>query len=185
MEVFMFLLQDPLFWALLSMLGLTGACLVVGTSRVGKHPLMGGVIVTVFFMGRFIMVLPYLPQPRFDLGPWQTVIGGVLFVCGLFLSLAPCFSIRPLNDTNKDTQLATNGFYGFVRNPIFLGELLWCFGWSMVHGSIIGIVLILFWWAGLLVVVLLEEERLEKALGREYLEYKAKVKGRIIPGLPF
>ncbi len=181
----MFLIQNPLFWACLSMLGLVGACLVVGTNRVGRHTVLGGMIVAVFFLGRFIMALPYLPQPRFYFGPAQTAIGGVIFICGLFLCLAPCFSIRSLNTTEKDTRLETHGFYGFVRNPIYLGELLWYAGWSLLHGSICALLLIPFWWIGLLLLILLEEERLEKILGREYTEYKARVRGRILPGLPF
>ncbi len=180
----MFLLENPLFWALLSMFGLTGACLVVGTKRVGSSFFLGGIIVTIFFSGRFIMVLPYISQPRFYFGVWQTIIGVVLFITGLFFALAPCFSIRPLNIAHKNTVLATSGFYRIVRNPIYLGELLWCLGWSLLHGSVMGIILIPFWWAGLLIIILIEEESLKRALGPGYLEYKAQVKGRIIPGLP-
>ncbi len=50
--------------------------------------------------------------------------------------------------------------------------------------SVIGVALVPFWWAGLLFLVFIEEESLERELGQAYLEYKKRVRGRIIPGLP-
>jgi protein-S-isoprenylcysteine O-methyltransferase Ste14 len=50
--------------------------------------------------------------------------------------------------------------------------------------SIIGVALIPLWWAGFLFVILVEEKSLERTLGQPYLDYKGRVKGRIIPGLP-
>jgi protein-S-isoprenylcysteine O-methyltransferase Ste14 len=46
------------------------------------------------------------------------------------------------------------------------------------------VALVPFWWAGLLSLVLIEEESLERALGQPYLDYRARVRGRIVPGLP-
>jgi protein-S-isoprenylcysteine O-methyltransferase Ste14 len=80
--------------------------------------------------------------------------------------------------------LQATGLYGIVRNPIYLGELLWCFGWAVLHGSIVGVALVLLWWVGLLILVMIEEESLERALGQTYLNYKARVRGRMVPGLP-
>jgi protein-S-isoprenylcysteine O-methyltransferase Ste14 len=37
---------------------------------------------------------------------------------------------------------------------------------------------------GFLFLVLIEEISLERTLGQPYLDYKQRVKGRIIPGLP-
>jgi len=50
--------------------------------------------------------------------------------------------------------------------------------------SIIGVALVPVWWAGFLLIVLTEEQSLERALGQLYLDYKQRVRGRIIPGLP-
>ena len=62
--------------------------------------------------------------------------------------------------------------------------LLWSFGWAIIHRSIVGVALVPLWWAGLLILALIEEESLERALGQTYLEYRKRVRGRIIPGLP-
>jgi protein-S-isoprenylcysteine O-methyltransferase Ste14 len=81
-------------------------------------------------------------------------------------------------------EFVTTSFYKYTRNPIYLGEILWCLGWSIIHGSVIGVVLVPIWWAGFLFLTIIEEESLEHALGMNYLNYKKKIKGRIIPGLP-
>jgi protein-S-isoprenylcysteine O-methyltransferase Ste14 len=83
-----------------------------------------------------------------------------------------------------NTKLRASGFYGIVRNPIYLGELLWCLGLSIIFRSIMGIIMVPFWWAGLLLLTLIEEESLERELGEQYNEYRQKIRGRIFPGLP-
>jgi protein-S-isoprenylcysteine O-methyltransferase Ste14 len=177
-------IKNPFFWALLSMLALLGACSVVGSKKIGSRPALGWFIVTIFFAGRFILALPSIPQPQFDLYGLNLIIGIPLFIAGIIFALGPCFLIRPLNIAENHMELITKGFYKYTRNPIYLGEIFWCFGWSIIHGSIIGVILVPFWWTGLLFLVAIEEESLERALGQKYLKYKEKVKGRIIPGLP-
>ena len=176
---------DPFFWAFISMLGLVGACSVVGTRKLGTRPLLGLAIVSVFFIGRFLLVMPFCPQPRFEVSLMTEVAGWVAFVLGILFGLGPCLQIKPLTIADSGTALRTTGFYKVTRNPIYLGELLWCFGWSLLNRSIIGVALIPLWWAGLLCLILIEEESLERALGQAYRDFKARKRGRILPGLPF
>ena len=65
-----------------------------------------------------------------------------------------------------------------------LADVLFSLGFAIMFRSTIGVALVPAWWAGFLFVVLTEEESLERALGQPYLDYKQRVKGRIIPGLP-
>jgi protein-S-isoprenylcysteine O-methyltransferase Ste14 len=176
-------LCNPFLWAMVSMFALVGAGVVVSGIDLGRRPLFGFAIVMVFVVGRFVLVMPPLAQPRFESGGWHLILGGILFVAGLVFSL-PAFSIRPFTAPDESVVLKTTGFYGIVRNPIYLGEVLWSLGWSILFRSIIGVALVPLWWVGLLWLVLIEEESLERELGEPYLEYKARVRGRIIPGLP-
>ena len=80
--------------------------------------------------------------------------------------------------------LKTNGIYGVVRNPIYLADILFSLGFAIMFRSAVGIALIPIWWAAFLLIVLVEEASLERVLGQLYLDYKQRVKGRIIPGLP-
>ena len=175
--------NDPFFWALISMFGLVAACSVVGSKKVGRNTVLGVLIVTIFNLGRFLLVLPFCDQPRFEIGGWHGLIGGTILVTGLIFCL-PAFSIRPFNSANEKTELTTTGFYRIVRNPIYLGEVLLCLGWAILFRSSIGVFLVPLWWAGLLFLIIIEEENLERVFGQPYLEYKQRVRGRIVPGLP-
>jgi protein-S-isoprenylcysteine O-methyltransferase Ste14 len=177
-------LNNPFFWALLSMFALVGACSVVGSRKIGSHPALGWIIVSIISLGRVILALPFVQQPRFFLNGFNAIVGTPIFFFGAYLGLAPCFLIKPLNIAEKDMVFVTTSFYKYTRNPIYLGEILWCLGWSIIHGSVIGVALVPIWWAGFLFLTIIEEESLRHANGRKYVDYKKKVKGRIIPGLP-
>jgi protein-S-isoprenylcysteine O-methyltransferase Ste14 len=176
-------LHDPFFWALISMFGLVGAGTVVSGKKLGSYALFGFIIVAIFDLGRVILVLPTCPQPRLEAGGWQWAVGGVIFAIGVIFCI-PALTIKPVTAPDKKMNLSTTGFYGIVRNPIYFGELLWCLGWAIMFRSIIGVALVPLWWAGLQFHIIIEEESLERELGQSYLEYKARVRGRIIPGLP-
>jgi hypothetical protein len=67
--------NNPFFRALISMFGLVGACSVVCTKLVGERPLIGGGFVSLFVLGRIILVMPFCLQPRFDIGGMHTLMG--------------------------------------------------------------------------------------------------------------
>jgi protein-S-isoprenylcysteine O-methyltransferase Ste14 len=176
--------NNPFFWAFISMFTLVGACSVVGSRKIGSHPALGWIMVSILSLGRVILVLPSVDQPRFFVSGFNAAIGIPIFVIGLCFALGPCFLIRPLNIAEEDMELITKSFYKYTRNPIYLGEILWCLGWSIIHGSIIGVALVPVWWSGFLFLILIEEESLQRAIGTTYEDYKKKVKGRILPGTP-
>ena len=111
------------------------------------------------------------------------IVGIIMLIAGIVFSI-PAFIVKPITAPNESTKLKTTGFYALVRHPIYLGEILWTLGWAILFGSIIGVLLVPVWWIGLLFHIVIEEECLERTLGQPYLEYKKKVRGRIIPGLP-
>ncbi|MGD9163096.1 MAG: isoprenylcysteine carboxylmethyltransferase family protein [Desulfobacteraceae bacterium] len=176
--------NNPFFWAFISMFALVGACSIVGSRKIGSHPVIGWIIVSIISLGRIILVLPFIEQPRFFFNVFNAIIGAPILIIGFVLGLAPCFLIKPLNIAEKDMEFVTTSVYKYTRNPIYLGEILWCLGWSILHGSVIGVALVPIWWAGFLFLSIIEEESLENALELKYLNYKKKIKGRVIPGLP-
>jgi len=175
--------EDPFFWALVSMFGLAGAEALMGSARLGKIRSLGFVTVGMFTLGRVVLVLPAVSQPRFPPGDWSWIVGGTIFVVGIAFML-PAFAIRPFTGPKAGMSLRTEGFYGFVRNPIYLAEVLWCLGWAVMFRSEIGIVLTPVWWAGLWLLAIVEEESLERKLGQIYVDYRRRIHGRILPGLP-
>ncbi|MBA3008829.1 MAG: hypothetical protein FP812_01115, partial [Desulfobacula sp.] len=114
--------NNPFFWAFISMFALVGACSVVGSRKIGSHPAIGWIIVSTISMGRIILVLPFIEQPRFFLNAFNAIIGAPIFIIGFILGLAPCFLIKPLNIAEKDMAFVTTSVYKYTRNPIYLGE---------------------------------------------------------------
>ncbi|MFB0515943.1 MAG: isoprenylcysteine carboxylmethyltransferase family protein [Candidatus Neomarinimicrobiota bacterium] len=179
----MFVLKDPFFWAFISVYGLLAGSALISGTRLKKYTPLGFIIVTISDLARVILVLPVCPQPRLMIGNWNWIAGGVILAAALVFA-TPAFSIKWWAAPDEKTVLKTTGIYGLVRNPIYLADILFALGFAMMFRSIIGIALVPLWWAGFLFLVLIEEESLARALGQPYLEYKQRVKGRILPGLP-
>jgi protein-S-isoprenylcysteine O-methyltransferase Ste14 len=175
---------DPFLWALVSMFGLAGAEALVGSAKLARFWWMGFITVGLFTVGRVAIVLPWVHQPRLATGDWSWVAGGLIFAVGMVFAL-PVFKIRPITGPAAGVNLKTGGLYGIVRNPLYLSDILWCLGLAIMFRSEVGIALVPLWWAGLLLLTLIEEESLERKLGWQYVEYKERVRGRILPGLPF
>jgi len=174
---------DPFFWTLVSMFGLAGATALVGSARLAKFRSLGFGAVGMFTLGPVVLVLPAVSQPRLVAGDWIWVAGGLIFAAGMVFAL-PVFTIRPITGPAAGVSLRTGRFYRIVRNPLYLSDVLWCLGWAVMFRSEIGIALVPVWWAGLWLLTIIEEESLERKLGQPYIEYRRRIRGRILPGLP-
>jgi protein-S-isoprenylcysteine O-methyltransferase Ste14 len=179
----MFVLTDPFFWAFIGMFGLLAGIALVSGIRLGHNTLVGLITIIVCDSARIILVLPFCPQPRFEIGVWNWIMGGLALTAALVFGI-PALSINWRTAPESKMVLKTNGIYGVVRNPIYLTDILFSLGFAILFRSIIGVALIPIWWAAYLWIVLVEEASLERVLGQCYLDYKSQVKGRIIPGLP-
>ena len=179
----MFILTNLFFWAFVGMFGLLVGIVLVSGIKLGQNPLLGVFTIMICDISRIILVLPFCPQPRFDSGIWNWIIGGVILAIAMVFGI-PALSINWRTAPNKNMVLKTNGIYGIVRNPIYLTDILFTLGFAVMFRSVIGVALVPMWWAAYLALVLVEEASLERVLGQRYLDYKRQVKGRIIPGLP-
>jgi len=179
----MFILTNLFFWAFVGMFGLLVGIVLVSGIKLGQNPLLGVFTIMICDISRIILVLPFCPQPRFDSGIWNWIIGGVILAIAMVFGI-PALSINWRTAPNKNMVLKTYGIYGIVRNPIYLTDILFTLGFAVMFRSVIGVALVPIWWAAYLALVLVEEASLERVLGQRYLDYKRQVKGRIIPGLP-
>jgi len=179
----MFILTNLFFWAFVGMFGLLVGIAFVSGIKPGQNALFGVITIMICDFSRIILVLPFCPQPRFEIGIWNWIIGGIIIAIAVVFCV-PALSIDWRTAPNSTMVLKTSGIYSVVRNPIYLSDILFSLGFALMFRSIIGIALIPIWWAAYLAIVLVEETSLERALGQLYLDYKQQVKGRIIPGLP-
>ena len=177
------IIENPFFWAMLSMFALMGCTASLMTKRLGKYLGLNAGCVGIFALGRFLIPIACCDQPQFHGGPILAVIGFIVFVVGLVF-LCAAFSINPWPAPDEQYPLVTSGFYALVRHPMYLGEVIWTLGWSIMFGSILGVALVPIWWGGLLFHAIIEEEHMEQMFGQRYIDYVARVRGRLLPGLP-
>lgn len=178
-------LVNPFFWAFLSMFGMVGATSIFTRQALRRSRLFVAAVLVLVTVGRAVLVLPICEQPRFELGGWHWVLGGVLFGLALVVAAAPLVEVRWWSPPAAGMRLRTTGIYGVIRHPIYLAEILWCLGWAIMFRSIYGVALVPAWWIALLIHALTEEADLERELGQAYRDYRSRVRGRMLPGLPF
>ena len=113
-------------------------------------------------------------------------LGFSLYVSGGALRIAPVFVLgrrfSGLVAIQTGHELVTDGIYGRVRHPSYLGLLIMGLGWALTFRSGAGVVL-----AGLVIPPLLARIRSEEALlrsqfGEEYDSYRRRT-SRLIPGI--
>jgi protein-S-isoprenylcysteine O-methyltransferase Ste14 len=175
----------PFFWALLSMLGMVGAASLFSRHMLKSSSVFVAAVLTLVTAGRIVLVLPFCPQPRFDAAGWHWIMGAALLLLALLVAAEPLIKVRWWSGPEAGMKLSTTGIYAVVRHPIYLAELLWPLGLAVIFRSTYGVMLTPLWWLAFLVHALSEEADLERTLGEEYLAYERKVRGRILPLLPF
>ena len=79
-------------------------------------------------------------------------------------------------------RIVAEGAYRYLRNPMYLGHLIFMLGLAITFSSWLGVALLVFHAGWFHVRVLRDEERLESRFGESYRTYKAHVK-RWIPGV--
>ena len=136
----------------------------------------------------WIVIMP-LDAKRFDWSPvfplWLNICGGALLVGSFFLffrSYTDNTFLSPLVRIQEDRKqrVVSDGVYGFVRHPMYLGAILMFVGAPLLLGSICGIL------AGLALTILLmarirgEEAMLFRDL-EGYREYIQDVRYRLFP----
>jgi protein-S-isoprenylcysteine O-methyltransferase Ste14 len=113
-------------------------------------------------------------------------IGVVLFAAGGALRIWPVHVLghrfSGLVAIQPDHTLETQGIYGFIRNPSYLGLLVMTLGWGLTFRTGIGVVLTVLLIPPLIARMDAEEALLSARFGKEYDAYRART-SRLIPGL--
>ncbi len=109
------------------------------------------------------------------------IIGLSLIIISLFLIISGILTLIINRTTiipgNKPKKLVKYGIFKFIRNPIYLGDLLIVVGLSLFFQTLIGIIIfILFFLILDKIVIPIEERILEETFKNEYVEYKRNVK---------
>jgi protein-S-isoprenylcysteine O-methyltransferase Ste14 len=132
----------------------------------------------------FILVLLY----QSDMTWWGVAIGLPLAIIGELIRL---YSVRAAGGRTRSRnvgadKLCTWGPFTYVRNPLYLGNMLLYFGILLLGGGrwllIIFIIALIYFTIQYSLIISLEEETLLKIYGERYEEYRSNVP-RLIPRL--
>src|SRR5438093_8943158 len=113
-------------------------------------------------------------------------LGVVLFATGGALRIWPVFVLGQrfsgLVAIQSGHTLVTNGVYGIVRHPSYLGLLINSLGWSLAFRSGVGVILTLLFVPPLICRINAEEDLLRAHFGHEYIAYSSHM-WLLVPGI--
>jgi len=113
-------------------------------------------------------------------------IGVVVCFLGGVLRIAPVYVLRNrfsgLVAIQPGHQLETNGIYGVIRNPSYLGMIVTSLGWVLTFRSGVGVLLVAALLIPLVARIHAEERLLRDYFGAEYDAY-CQHTWRLLPGI--
>ncbi len=136
-----------------------------------------------FFKYRSYTPIPFLLLMFFfeDANIWSLIIGFVIALSGEFIrfwGVSWAGSETRTTGSVGGTFLIVSGPFAYVRNPLYVGNILLYFGLGIMSFAIfpyLQIVAIIFFFIQYHFIVKEEERYLEKAYGKDYEEYVKNV----------
>jgi protein-S-isoprenylcysteine O-methyltransferase Ste14 len=132
--------------------------------------------------GILLMLILHFVFPIIQIVPtfWK-LLGFLPLMLGLALSFAAERQFRQVGTTvhpsGETSQLVTDGYYRYSRNPMYLGMGLTLLGVALLLGSLMpfGVIALFTWWIKTQ-FIRREEDMLATQFGNDWLEYKARVR---------
>jgi protein-S-isoprenylcysteine O-methyltransferase Ste14 len=148
----------------------------------------GGQRIIQFFRSTMTLVIFIFPviDHRFEwsvVPPYVSIVGDGLIALGMYLVILVFREntyASPFVEVGEGQKVITTGPYAFVRHPMYSAALIWFLGVPLALGSawgalmVVPIALVLMW-------RLLDEEKLLSKDLSGYVEYKSKVRNRLVP----
>ena len=126
-----------------------------------------------------ILIKFVFPQGNFIKFPYN-LFGIIIMMGGLFF-ISWTYKLfqkyKTPEDFSKSKKVVTEGPYKFSRNPMYIGSILFLIGLSILLGNYITFICpIIFFIVIDKGFILFEEKKMEKELGKQYLNYKKKTR---------
>lgn len=143
---------------------------------------------SLFFLALFLYAGSIPPIWLFASGPGSTYLGFMLATFGTIIcvksmrdvSVSRFLGLRPQDDLSENEPLVTDGWYGYMRHPLYAGLILIFIGYFLYVPNLSS----LFHLAALLlylpVGIYFEEKKLLTLYGRRYARYQKEIPA-IIP----
>lgn len=142
--------------------------------------------------GMLQLMVAYLPAYTDRIGFWTIDgdsirwLGVVLFAAGGVLRMWPVFVLgrrfSGLVAIQPGHALVTDGIYGIIRNPSYLGFIINTLGWGLAFRSMVGVMLAVLHIPPIVARIRAEEAMLRMQFDGEFDRYSDRTY-RLIPGL--
>ncbi|WP_406814540.1 methyltransferase family protein [Mycobacterium sp. M23085] len=142
--------------------------------------------------GSFLVLFATMVFSAFDhrfgwssVPPWLSVLGDVLVATGLGIAMLVIVqnSYAAATVTVESGQtVVSEGLYGFVRHPMYVGNVIMMIGIPLALGSYWGLLFVVLGVVALTLRILDEEKLLNRELPG-YREYGQRVRYRLVPYL--
>jgi protein-S-isoprenylcysteine O-methyltransferase Ste14 len=107
---------------------------------------------------------------RVNIPGWMRYLGLLLFLAGVFLFIFSHLKMKGFEDKGK---LVTGSIYSKIRNPMYLGFMIWVIGFPVFTRSFISLISSPIWISHIIFWKIFEEKELEKKY-KDYREYKKR-----------
>jgi protein-S-isoprenylcysteine O-methyltransferase Ste14 len=127
------------------------------------------------------LLLHYLIPIRIVIPPPYSYTGAIVMVGGLGLMVWAARAFQRAGTGFRleegGSALVTSGPFRFSRNPMYLGIVIWLIGFAILLGSLVVFVLpVIIFLLAQFMLIPIEEKRMEQTFGKEYVDYKSRVR---------
>ncbi len=133
------------------------------------------VLVILIYIAMALLWFSWFQMNFFDpvkiqVPPWLRYTGLLLFAAGVFLVV---FSMIKLHGVEDQGKIVTSGIFSKIRNPMYLGFILWVIGFPVFMQALATLTSAALWIPFLIFWKILEEKGLLEKY-KEYREYKER-----------
>ncbi|MFX1275852.1 MAG: methyltransferase family protein [Promethearchaeota archaeon] len=117
--------------------------------------------------------------------PLVELIGFIVMSLGfiiIFLTMKENAFLSKAVEIQEGHEVITTGPYGIVRHPMYMGFILYMFGYCIALGSLFSLIFAVIGIVGLIARTVLEDKMLHEEL-RGYTENAQKTRKKLIPGI--
>jgi len=134
------------------------------------------IAIIMWLLNKYIPIVELIQSPWNKIGLGIIIIAASFDVWSLFLFLKKHTTPNPMKPENT-TGIVTKGLYQYSRNPMYLGLLIILFGFGIWLGSLSPFLMLpVFYWLITEMQIKPEERMLEQKFGKEYLDFKNRVR---------
>lgn len=136
---------------------------------------------TLIAYGILIMIALYFFSPRFNLIGFPYNLIGILIALSGFILMGKARDLFKKHQTTlkieKSNHMIDEGVFSKTRNPMYTGMTILIFGFAVFSTNVFALILPLFFMTIIRLVFIKKEEQLMfDTFGKDYLEYKKKVR---------